>query len=271
MKFQGAVSLPGQQAGQGLGIAVGHIVKGVATLAAEEGAGVDAEFRVEGADAAITRGVEPGELDAFLHEPAQGGGVLADHPVVHGLHQHQHHVFPRQGPGHGIVRRGGLLGEVGIHLLHASFPNLGVAGGVGVDFVDADVFPRQGPGHGIVRRGGLLGEVGIHLLHASFPNLGVAGGVGVDFVDADVLDQGLAQAAHLVEPVGVEHVLVGSFRRLRAAIVRAGIADAAVAEKHRLGQKPSPHTGGCRQTQGADLAPPETKPPHRRLPPDTGR
>ena len=40
------------------------------------------------------------ECDALGHQVADGGGMVTDHPVVHGFHQHQHHILARQETGH---------------------------------------------------------------------------------------------------------------------------------------------------------------------------
>ena len=105
MEGLGTVALPAQQGGQGLGIFVGHIVEGIAACTAQKGAGVDAELCIEGADAAVDRGVKMGEVDSLCHKAVDGLGILPNHPVVHGLHQHQNHIFPCQKAGHFIFLR----------------------------------------------------------------------------------------------------------------------------------------------------------------------
>ncbi len=196
----GIIALFRQLGCQGLAVVIGDVVKGIAALATEEGAGIDAELRIEGADTAVAGGVEIGEIDALIHQLPDGGGVVADHPVVHGFHQHQHYVFALQKTGHGIVRRLAPLLKVGLDgLLCFS-----------------------------------LGQ-------------GIARGDGVDHIVIQILDCGLVNTADLVQPVGVEHIVIGRFRRLHPPVVGSGITDTAVRQEHQLRQGVSTHTAGNRQ------------------------
>ena len=113
--------------------------------------------------------------------------MLPDHPVIHGLHQHQDHIFSFQQAGHGILAAGCLLGKIAVNL------------------------------------GGSLG-------------LGLCMGrsKGIDFVGIQILDQGLVQAADLVKAVGVEHIVIGGFGRLGAAIVGLRISNIVILLEHCL-------------------------------------
>ena len=142
MKFLRAVARLPQQKRQRLPEIVGHVVEGVAALAAEEGAGVDAEFRVKGADAAVCRGVKPGKIDALGHEAVQGGGILPQHPVVHGLHQHQNHVFPGKQASHFVFHRLVFILEISVNLLPPCLVSFGVGRGQGINGVGVDVLAQ---------------------------------------------------------------------------------------------------------------------------------
>ena len=185
----GRIPLLRQQAGEGLAVGVRDVVESIAALTAQERAGIHAELRIEGADAAVARRVEVGERNTLGHEPFQRGGVLPDHPVVHGLHEHQNHVFPFQQAGHFVVAAHSPVGKIGVDL---RFPCL-------------------------LRRG-------------------VAWRQGVDAVFVDVLFQRLVQAADLIQPVGIEHVVIGRLSGLDSAVVGGSVPDVAVLHKHRLRQ-----------------------------------
>ena len=157
---QSGIALLTQKAGQGLVKVVGHIVEGVTALTAEEGAGVDAELGVERPHTAIAGGVEPGEGNALGHQLLQRGGVLPDHPVIHGFHQHQNHVFALQKAGHFIVRRFFPGIKVGVYILSGLFLGLGVARGKGIDVVGVKILHP-----GLVNAADLIKPVGAeHIL-----------------------------------------------------------------------------------------------------------
>ena len=189
MEGLGGISLLRQQAGKGLAVGVRDVVESIAALTAQERSGIHAELRIEGADAAVARRVEVGERNTLGHEPFQRGGVLPDHPVVHGLHEHQNHVFPFQQAGHFVVAAHSPTRKIGVDL---RFPCL-------------------------LRRG-------------------VAWRQGVDAVFVDVLFQRLVQTADLIQPVGIEHIVVGRLSGLNSAVIGGGVPDVAVLHKHRLRQ-----------------------------------
>ena len=192
MEFLRAVALLPQQVSQRLPEIVGHIVKGVTALAAQERAGIDAEFRVECADSAVDGSIESCKIDPLCHQTVQRGSILAKHPVVHGLHQHQNHVFPRQQAGHFVFHRLVLFREIPVNLLMPCLVGLLVGWGQRID------------------------------------------GVGVN-----VLAQCLVQAADLIEPVGVEQVLVGGSGGLHPSVVGLGIPNVVILFKYQLGHHSS--------------------------------
>ena len=141
---------------------VGHIVKKVMTVGWQVNTGIGAELRIDGPGTAIERGVEIGKIDSLIHQPHQSGGILLrDHPVIHGLHQHQHHILAFQNAGHGIVLRFAPLckecinGLLVLVLLHP------VTGGQGEQFMlpeipecqlvnTADIIHAAGIVHGLI-------------------------------------------------------------------------------------------------------------------------
>ena len=87
-------------------------------------------------------------------------GILPNHPVVHGLHQHQNHIFPCQKAGHFIVFRGVFLRKPGIHLRPARFVGFGIRRGQRVDVVGVNILAQ-----GLVHAADLVKPVGIeHIL-----------------------------------------------------------------------------------------------------------
>ena len=180
----GGVSLPAQQACQGLVKMVGHIVKGVSPLTAQEGAGIDAELGIEGPDATVNRGVEVGEVDALLHQAAEGGGMLPDHPVIHGLHQHQHHIFPLQQARHGVGAAVGLAGKIGVDLLPGRRPGGSISRGLGIDHIGVNIL-----GKGLVQSADLIQPVGVeHIAVSRLRGLGTAV-IGSGIPDAAVVEK----------------------------------------------------------------------------------
>lgn len=48
--------------------------------------------------------------------------------------------------------------------------------------------------------------------------------------------QRLVQTADLIQPVGIEHIVVGRLSGLNSAVIGGGVPDVAVLHKHRLRQ-----------------------------------
>ena len=121
---------------------IGDIVKGIAALTGKIGAGIDAELRIECADTTISRRVELGKLDSLLHQAGNGGSMLADHPIVHGLHQHQDHILSCQQPGH-FVFIAFRTAQVGIQLRFRFTLRFSIGRGQRIDLMIIKIFGKH--------------------------------------------------------------------------------------------------------------------------------
>ena len=190
----GRIPLPCQHGSQGLVIGIGHIVEGIAALAGQEGAGVDAELGVEGPDAAVGGRIKGSKVDALCHQLGNGGGMVADHPVIHGFHQHQHDVFVLQQARHviGLNFRPGF--KISIDLLPGFLLLLPMGRCQGVEHIG-----RQILCHGVPDTTDLIEPVGAeHILVGRLCRLHPAI-IGLGIPDAAVLLKdllGQAQQAH---------------------------------------------------------------------------
>ena len=136
------IALIPQYIGQRLVKVIGYIVKSISAGTAEEGPGIDAEFSIERPDAAIARSIEFGKIHSFCHQPRNGGGMLSDHPVVHGFHQYQNHIFPLEQSGHGIVLAFFLGIKKGIQSFLCLLLGLGIGRCDGIQIIGIDIFHR---------------------------------------------------------------------------------------------------------------------------------
>ena len=180
VKYLGAVALFCQQTCQRLIIGVCDIIKGIAACTAEEGAGVKAELRVKGADAAVGRCIQICKVDTLLHKTVDRRRKLPQHPVVHGLHQHNNDIFPGQNPCHFIGFLLLLPGKPCMNLLFCFLLSATVARGQGIDPVGIDIL-----GHGLIQSANLIQPMGVkHILirslcrlHTAIVGLRIADGI----------------------------------------------------------------------------------------------
>ena len=180
MKLLGTVTFRPQKACQGLVVGVGDIVEGIAACAAEEGAGVKAELRVKGADAAVGRCIQICKVDTLLHKTVDRRCKLSQHPVVHGLHQHNNDIFPGQKPCHFIGFLLLLPGKPCMNLLFCFLLSATVARGQGIDPVGIEIL-----GHGLIQSANLIQPMGVkHILirslcrlHTAIVGLRIANGI----------------------------------------------------------------------------------------------